>query len=397
MLASGGPAAIAENDADMRYPHLERLRQLRERPAAQPRPSGVARPRPESARRLAAPSPDRPPVEATFFVATLGDSLGLMLADGLRESLATDRPHVGVLRKARDSSGLVREDFFDWRKAAHDIANGAERVDYAVIMLGSNDRQQMRDADGAVLDPLTPRWREVYGARIEAVVGAFRARAIPVIWVGLPIMRQERYAADIAQLNEMFRIHAEKAGARYVDVWERFADDAGHFDAFGPDVNGQNARLRTADGIHLTRAGAVKLAHFVQGDIARAAGAAPAVAAAPEPGRPAPALVDPCEIDATAIVRDTLRQEEEARAAAARFAGIAPPDLPGALFLPSKPAAGAVVPLTVPALSPGGALAAGRATAAGGDAAALMRRALTEGRPQEAKPGRADDFAWPRR
>lgn len=409
LLATGGPASFAENDGDaQRFPHLERLRSQRARPpvARVPRESaertyGARR---ESPRRSpvyvaspVAPAPQTPQVEPTFFVAVLGDAFGLMLADGLRESLAPDRPHVGVLRKARDASGLVREDFFDWRKAAREIASGAERVDHAVIMLGANDRQALRDADGTTLEPLTPRWREIYGQRIEEIVAAFRARSIPVIWVGLPIMRSERYGADVAQFNELFRAHAEVAGASYVDVWERFADDAGQFAATGPDVNGQPARLRAADGIHLTRAGSVKLAHFVQGDIARAAGAAPAVATAPQPPKAEPALVDPFTLDATRLVQDALKREEEAREAASRFAGLAAPDLPGPLFLPTRPIAGAVVSLTAPALSPGGALDSRPAALRGGDAAATLTRALVEGRPQEARPGRGDDFAWPRR
>lgn len=410
LLATGGPASFAENDIDLlRYPHLERLRIQRANPtvARTPREPGLRpyRVRRETPRRppveVAAPvapaAPQAPAVEPTFFVAVLGDAFGLMLADGLRDSLAPDRPHVGVLRKARDASGLVREDFFDWRKAAREIADGPERVDHAVIMIGANDRQALRDADGTTLEPLTPRWREIYGQRVEEIVAAFRARSIPVIWVGLPIMRSERYGADIAQLNELFRVHAEAAGASYVDVWERFADDAGQFAAAGPDVNGQPARLRAADGIHLTRAGSLKLAHFVQGDIARAAGAAPAATAAPQPQKPEPALIDPFQLDATRLVQETLRREDEAREAASRFAGLGPPELPGPLFLPTRSIAGPVIQLTAPALSPGGALDSAPAALRGGDAAATLTRALIEGRPQDARPGRGDDFAWPRR
>ncbi|MBK9081624.1 MAG: DUF459 domain-containing protein [Rhizobiales bacterium] len=395
--------ARAENDVDIRYPHLERmLRERAARPAPRARAPDEARPRVETVRRTpTSPSlsaqPERPVVEPSFFVAVLGDSLGVMLADGLRESLAIDRPHVAVQRKARESSGLVREDFYDWQKAARDLVAGGERLDYVLMLFGTNDRQQIRDADGTTLEPLSPRWREIYGQRIESLVATFRARNIPVIWVGLPIMRQERYAADMSKLNELFRAHAEKAGAHFIDVWDRFADEAGQFDASGPDVNGQQTRLRAADGIHLTRAGAVKLAHFVEGDIVRAAGAPPALATpAPERKEAEPAPIDPFQLDATALVEATLRREQEAREAASRFAGLALPDLPGPVFLPTKPAAGPVAPLTAPTAAPGGVLATGRSPG-GGDAASLLARALVEGRPQDAKPGRADDFAWPRR
>ncbi|MDB5643697.1 MAG: hypothetical protein JWN07_3014, partial [Hyphomicrobiales bacterium] len=58
-----------------------------------------------------------------------------------------------------------------------------------------------------------------------------------------------------------------------------------------------------------------------------------------------------------------------------------------------------VTPLTAPPVSPGGRLAtAARPSVAFGDkdAAELVRKSLVEGRAGDARPGRADDFAWPK-
>ena len=58
------------------------------------------------------------------------------------------------------------------------------------------------------------------------------------------------------------RSRAEKAGAIYIDVWDGFVDESGRFVVQGPDFEGQIRRLRVSDGVHFTKAGARKLAHY---------------------------------------------------------------------------------------------------------------------------------------
>jgi len=97
-----------------------------------------------------------------FLRVVMGDTLGDMLADGLEEAFE-DIPEIGVLHKSKESSGLVRTDFYDWPKTAQEIANAPRKPDVAVMMVGSNDHQPLGDGAQAV-DPFSPRWREVYTA-----------------------------------------------------------------------------------------------------------------------------------------------------------------------------------------------------------------------------------------
>ena len=70
-------------------------------------------------------------------------------------------------------------------------------------------------------------------------------------------------------LNDLYRARAEKAGIIYVDVWDGFVDEGGRFTLQGPDFEGQIRRLRAGDGVHFTKAGARKLAHYVEREIRR--------------------------------------------------------------------------------------------------------------------------------
>ena len=96
-----------------------------------------------------------------------------------------------------------------------------------------------------------------------------KSRGVPVIWVGLPIIRGPKATSDAQYLNDLYRAQAEKAGIIYVDVWDGFVDEAGKFVSSGPDVDGQTRRLRSPDGVYFTKYGARKLAHFVEREINR--------------------------------------------------------------------------------------------------------------------------------
>ena len=57
--------------------------------------------------------------------------------------------------------------------------------------------------------------------------------------------------ADAVYLNDLFRARAERAGIVYIDVWDGFVDDGGKYSSYGPDYEGQIRRLRSGDGVYL--------------------------------------------------------------------------------------------------------------------------------------------------
>ena len=313
-------------------------------------------------------------VQPTFFIDVLGDSLASLTAGGLTEAFA-DKPEIAVADKSHDASGLVRADYFDWPKAAHDLATGKDHIDFVVVMVGINDLQAMRDGADNV-DPLSDRWKSAYAARIDAVLSPFQAAHIPIAWVGMPPMRVDRFNADIVKLNEIDRAEVEKDGAKYIDVWDAFADQNGQYDASGPNVDGQIVKLRGPDGIHFTKAGGRKVAHFLEAEIRRVF----------DKGRPQNETADlPPDIEqAAGDINAQIRRE------------MGSPEAPGApaALTPPKPLAGPILSLTGRPLSPGGALASSGPNPPG--ETELVARVLRQGEPADPRSGRADDFSWPR-
>src|SRR5258705_5957353 len=142
------------------------------------------------------------------------------------------------------------------------------------------------------------RWVELYRKKIDEMVGVLKSKGVPVLWVGLPVVRGAKATADTLFLNSLYRDAAGKAGISYVDVWDGFVDEAGRFLQQGPDFEGQTRRLRSYDGVYFTKAGARKLAHYVEREINRLLAARsrpialPTEPATPDanarPGQPAP-------------------------------------------------------------------------------------------------------------
>ena len=439
LLAVTGPAST--QTLDDRFPFMQNRRRLYEPPQQQQQPQrqqdpdfgwGYQQPQQrqapaESTRAPAARRPDAPP---TTNIVVFGDAMSEWLAYGLEEALA-ETPEIGVTRKARANTGLIRtetrNESYDWPTSAREILN-ADKPDFVVMMLGLADRRGIRERiapqrppagqkqaatpaqqpapaqgapaaapaakppvdaeappadraqdrvedeqssimvpEGAVAGMLThefrsEKWGELYSRRIDEMIGVLKSRGVPVFWVGLPAVRGTRATSEAVYLNDLYRGRAEKAGITYIDVWDGFVDDSGNYNNYGPDFEGQTRRLRTADGANFTRAGARKLAHYVEREIRRVmlARVAPVATPLPEP-------------------------EPEAKA----------PPTAAAPGLPPRPIASPAMSLTAPTNT--GDTLLGGAAARSATPDTIVTRVLVKGEPVEAPPGRADDFAWPRR
>ncbi len=345
-----------------------------------------------------APPPRKLETPPTSTIVVVGDSMADWLGHGLDEIYAEQQPDTGVVRDIRAPAGLIHYDAknetLDWPGAIKDQL-ATQKPNAIVVMLGVNDRISIRDrapsakgteqtptdkgaaansaaasqqggADAAAQRPVpggnydfrTDQWADLYVKRIDEMIAALKTKGVPVLWVGLPALRGTKSTSDMAYLDELYRERAERAGVYYVDIWDGFVDDQGRYSVDGPDFEGQIRRLRAADGVHFTKAGAVKLASYVELE---------------------------------------LRRVMSAKVAPVVLPGQASPAKPGA----PRPNVGPVLPLTVSSSSEGSANGAGGLLGAGNQppplaSDPLAAKVLDRGAPIAAVAGRADDFSWPR-
>ena len=215
-------------------------------------------------------APVRPPVQEEPVVQKLGDAkkiliVGDFLASGLGDGLtAAFETSPGVIVEARGnvSSGLVRDDYYDWPEQLPKMIDELKPA-MVVVMIGANDRQQMV-TDTAKEKFRTDGWFTEYRRRVLSFGKEVTERKIPLLWVGLPAFESDQMTADAVQMNQLYRNQVESIGGEFVDIWDGFVDENGNFIVTGSDVNGQQVRLRTSDGINLTQAGRRKIAFYVE-------------------------------------------------------------------------------------------------------------------------------------
>ncbi|RDI57135.1 SGNH/GDSL hydrolase family protein [Microvirga subterranea] len=330
----------------------------------------VAKPRKPAPQPVVAAKPEKPKANPTTHVVVFGDVLADFAGQGL-DDMFSENPDVAVVRKVKAEGGLARSEPGEWPAFIRETLDGGQKATLAVVMIGANDRQAIKDKEDSV-ELLSDRWKDLYGQRIDEVLRTFQERGIPVVWIGLPPMKNSKLTEDLVAMNEIYREKAERSGAAYVDIWPGFVDEDNRYTSTGPDVDGEPARLRTNDGVLFTKAGARKIAHFTDTEIKRILDAKQSGAVATLP-RPADGQVAPASIEAALPP---------------------PPDPAVPVPLPSKPLVGPVLPLTKPDVTPGGTLASSPPKLTG-DHAYPVQRALRAGIAPSARPGRADDFRWP--
>jgi hypothetical protein len=333
----------------------------------------VARPRRSAPPPAAVAKQEKPKVNPSTHVVVFGDALAGYARQGLDAHFSDDQD-VAVVSKVRTDANLVRTDPADWPNFIKATLDGGQKTSVAVVMLGTNDRQSIRDGEESV-EPLSDRWKELYRQRIDAITAALKERKVPFIWIGLPPMKNSKISDDLVAMNEIYKESVQRNGGVYVDIWPGFVDEENRYTDIGPDVDGDPTKLRTNEGVFFTRAGARKVAFFADTEIKRVLGlGGTATAAAPNPAQIAPA-----DGSATPTIEAAVPP---------------PPDPAAPIALPSKPLVGPVLPLTRQDIAPGGTLVSAPPKLTG-DNAYTVQRALRVGIAPGSRPGRADDFRWP--
>lgn len=207
----------------------------------------------------AATAPDKNDTAQTVLV--VGDFMADSLAKGLADVYA-DNADVKVKARANGSSGLVREDYYNWRTSLGPIME-EEKPAVVVVMIGSNDRQQIDTGSGSA-SLRSDAWVAEYQKRIAAIAGTVKEKGVPLVWVGVPSFKFDRMSEDMIFLNDLYSKGVASVSGEFVDVWDGFVDANGGFVYSGPGVSGQKVQLRGSDGITMTGDGADKLAFFAE-------------------------------------------------------------------------------------------------------------------------------------
>src|SRR5690606_29332356 len=143
--------------------------------------------------------------------------------------------------------------YYDWNAAVREIA-AETRIDIAVVVMGTNDRQAIVE-NGARYALFDDNWREVYKQRVDDFTATLKSTGAQIYWLELPVMRSPRFGGDMQQFNEIFEERARLNNITFVQTDGLATGADGGYTAYGPDRFGRTKLLRAEDGIHFTMAG----------------------------------------------------------------------------------------------------------------------------------------------
>ena len=210
---------------------------------------------------MAMAAPSIPQHFSNCSILVVGDSMSVYLEQVLDEYFAHDSS-VKYECLGKCSSGLAKPSFFNWEDTLATLAM-RQRPDMVMIMLGTNDGQDMTNPTGARCKYGTSTWDAEYTRRVQRLLDICwqanpKAR---IFWIGAPVMGGERLNAKVEHINSVIRSLMEATpGCSYIDTWPTLADAKGVFSKY-TTIDGKRVSIRADDGVHVTMNGARLLAN----------------------------------------------------------------------------------------------------------------------------------------
>ena len=186
-------------------------------------------------------------------VAVIGDSLSQGLGPGIETAM---NPRVTrVLSLGRQSTGLSRQDYFNWQAAMRQIVE-AFRPDLVFVLLGSNDAQAQIAPDGTAIPIGSFDWTQGYREHAERLLSEATDAGTLVVWVGIPIVEERGRWNFYRRVNDIYRETASADPlATYLDTWSLFRTRDGDYRAYVRNERGVLQLMRASDGTHFTPTG----------------------------------------------------------------------------------------------------------------------------------------------
>ena len=201
----------------------------------------------------------KPPPGGTTVIAVVGDSLADGMWGGLYKLLQKDKRYA-LFRGSKHSLGFTGSDLIDMLDKP--FANG--EVHAVVMMIGANDRRSFF-VDGKSKALLgTATWIELYQNRIAKFMDHAGQRNVPLVWLLLPVMREESATRDAELVNAIVRAAAkDRPHVALIETQPLTMDDSGAYISHFNDLKGQKRQMRASDGVHFEQAASELLGDIV--------------------------------------------------------------------------------------------------------------------------------------
>lgn len=161
---------------------------------------------------------------------------------------------VEVKRFGKLATGLARPDFFDWPKKLESLARRF-KPDLVIANFGGNGAQDIPTSEYDKIKFATAEWDRLYTERVTEMITTARKHGADMVFIGMPNMREPKFAKKMRHINRVQRKAAEEAGALWISTWEMASTRKGSYRK-SIEYGGKRGLMRTTDGVHYRKLGA---------------------------------------------------------------------------------------------------------------------------------------------
>ena len=167
--------------------------------------------------------------------------------------LRKDYPKGVFVDISKPSTGLASRRYFDWPEKIREesIRHGIQVI---VMFLGPNDPWDIYEGKKRYAFP-SEGWEEKYRGRVDDVLDFALLNGIRVIWIGLPVMREERIRQGAKIENRIFQDEVEKYKFHYLPTEDLLGSLDDPYSKYIDDPRKGKLAVRLDDGVHFTLLG----------------------------------------------------------------------------------------------------------------------------------------------
>ena len=182
-----------------------------------------------------------------------GDSMMQGVAPMVITRMRKDYPKGVFVDVSKPSTGLVAMRYFDWPSKIREESI-KHHIQVIVIFLGPNDPWDIFEGKKRYSFP-SESWEDKYRSRVDNVLDFASSSGIRVIWIGLPVMRDERIKKGAKIENRIFQEEAQKYKFDYLSTEDFLGSLDEPYTKYIDDPQKGKLAVRLDDGVHFTHLG----------------------------------------------------------------------------------------------------------------------------------------------
>lgn len=194
-------------------------------------------------------------------ILLIGDSMMKVGFEDILKKALNSLGNVEITTFSKNSTGLTRQDYFDWFKQLEKLTTG-KKYNLIVLMIGTNDAQGVNH-NGKDIYYGTKEWSDIYRTKVSKFAQMMSGASEKFYWMGMPPMRDPKFDGKMKLVSKIYEEETSKfSNGKFISTVPVLGDAKGGYTAY-KNNGGKQVLTRGNDGIHFTNVGGQLLTNAV--------------------------------------------------------------------------------------------------------------------------------------